>query len=371
MTSTVSLRTLRAPMALALSLWIVGQASASPYPYREALDRNSRASGLGRSEVPMLQRQPGRGARVVAEELFSRYRLAAGAINTGGEYTIEATADKIRYDGARGWYLQVLKDGTSVRYRNYPYLEEVGTRPVSEKLSNEQLEALGRAFITQELAAYVRMATNEQLEAFSSVHELQGVQEASGTAPMLESVVASTVNFSRTVDGLGIVGPGSKISIIFANDGTPVGFDFDWPTYAPTGQTQQVLDVSSIHLRGSSVLPVDPFREGSTVMRFECGYYDGGARRMDASTPVQAACAYHHVVLTVGDPVRNRLDPTDGLDTAAYIGLVPAGAIVSADPRWPEAMVLCTDDTRCGVRPAPLPAPDSPPPSTGESPEPQ
>jgi hypothetical protein len=371
MNRTDSVRTLRAPMALALALWMVGPASASPYPYRESLDRNSRASGLGRSEVPLLQRQPGRGARVVGEELFSRYRLSAGAINTGGDYTVEVSETQVRYNGARGWYLQVFKDGSGVRYRNSSYLDQVGSRPASQRLSNEQLEALGREFIAKELATYAPLATNEQLVAFTSVHELEGGQDAFTGAVSRETVASSAVSFSRTVDGVGIVGPGSKIAVIFANDGTPVGFDFDWPTYAKTGETQRVLDVSSIHRRGTTVLPVNPFRSGSTVNRFECGYLDLGVRKKGTAAPLQAACFYHYAVKTVGDAARNRVDPTDGLDVAAYAEPVPAGATVVPDLRWPEAMVLCTGDSRCGVRPAPMPEPVTAPPPTGETPEPQ
>ena len=62
-----------------------------------------------------------------------------------------------------------------------------------------------------------------------------------------------------------------------------------------------------------TALSVDPFRPSAVIRRYECGYFDGGARRGDQAAPIQTACFLHYVTQTVGDPERNRADPTDGL----------------------------------------------------------
>ena len=351
-----------AALAFVTALLLVGTASAASFPYRDDLNRTSRVAGIGPTEVPLLQRQPGRGARVVADEILRRYRDSRSAITTSGEYTQDVSPKRVRYIGASGWYLQVYGDGTAVRYRNYPYLDSAADlgRPVAARLSDERLEALGRAFIARELAGYVTLAKGEEVVAFSSVHEINGSQEnvPGSSAKRREEVVSSQVNFSRTVRGVAVVGRGSKVSVIFANNGVPLGFDLDWPTYAETGESQPVLGVTDINRRASSVLTVNPFGTGATIRRYECGYFDAGARRRDAAAPIQASCFLHYVVQTVGDTERNKLDPTDGLEKAGYAQPIPVGVRVKADQGWPEAMLLCTGAPGCGTRPPSLrPAP--------------
>lgn len=55
-----------------------------------------------------------------------------------------------------------------------------------------------------------------------------------------EKVVSSIVVFGRRVDGVDIVGPGSKIALYVANDGMVFGFDGDWPRYERTAQRQDL-----------------------------------------------------------------------------------------------------------------------------------
>ncbi len=336
--------------------------SATSLPYREILNKNSRANGLGRAKLPLLERQPGRGAKVVGAELLARYRDSRAGITTAGAYTSDANGKRVRYTGADGWYLQVYGDGSAVRYRNYPYLDSASNFPLprTERLPDNRLEALARSFIANDLARYVQLSRSDGLEAFSVVLEIDGFQQNIPGAPVREEVRASTVNFVRTVDGVPVVGRGSKVSVIFANNGMPVGFDLDWPTYAATGETQSVVGPSAVNQRALKILPVNPFAARSTIRRYECGYYDDGARRRDAKAPVQAACFIQYVATTVGDAARNKVDPNDGLFKAGYADAIPAGLVVMADQGWPQAMLLCTGEPGCGKAP-PIPVPPGDP----------
>jgi hypothetical protein len=350
---------------LAGALLLAGASSpaeAADYPYRRNWNANSRQVGLQGAVLPVLERSPGRGARVVADALVAQFRNATSGITTAGNYSIILQRDSIRYTGDTGWQLTVYGDGTAVRYRNPVALDAGRTVPLASRLSNTDLEALGRRFITEQLGRYVLVGTGETLEALKTEHQVEERQADASTAPLIQEVSASTVVFTRTVNGVGVVGSGSKVAVIFGNDHLPAGFELDWTAYQPSGRRQQTLDVSSIHRRASSVLPVDPLATGTTLQRFECGYFDNGTRRRDALAPVQPACFYHYVKQVVGDPILNRADPTDGLLKSAYGAAIPVGSTVEPDQRWPQAMQLCTGHSLCGTTgtstPGPITGPD-------------
>ncbi|WP_257457893.1 hypothetical protein [Archangium lipolyticum] len=336
-------------------------AEAADYPYRRNWNANSRETGLQGAVLPVLERAPGRGARVVADELVARFRTSTSGITTAGNYSIILQRNGIRYVGDSGWQLTVYGDGTAVRYHNPVALDAGRAVPLASRLSNTDLEALGRRFVTEQLGRHVLLGTGETLEALKTEHQVEARQADSTTAPLIQEVSASTVIFSRTINGVGVVGSGSKVAVIFGNDRLPAGFEFDWTAYQPTGRRQQTMDVNSIHRRASSVLPVDPNDPSTTLERLECGYFDNGTRRRDTLAPVQPACFYHYTKQVVGDPILNRANPADGLFKSAYGEAVPAGTTVEPDQRWPQAMLLCTGHSLCGTTGTTTPGPVSGP----------
>ncbi|MBI4511074.1 MAG: hypothetical protein HY698_15685 [Deltaproteobacteria bacterium] len=343
-------------IAIGLSVGLMlgqGKADAADYSARRTLDAASRTSGLGRSSVELLSRAKGPGQDIVMKTILEKYRTSTGGVTTSGEYQIDQQATRTRISGS-GWYLQVHGDGTMVRYRNIARLD-AGARlgkPVVYRMTNDELEKRGRDFISRDLSGFIKLGQNETLVPFKTEYQVDGGQSASGGSAT-NLVVASTVVFSRTIDGLHVVGPGSKVAITFINDGTPVGFDFDWAPYARTGRKQEVLAVSKILERGKRFLPTG----GTTkLQRFECGILDQGARRRDPSALLQSACYFHQMSTRVGDAARNRLNPADGLIRSAHADPIPAGLTVEPDLKWPQAMALCTSSTLCGK------------PTTGETP---
>lgn len=332
-------------------------AHASDYPFRTSLGLSSAASGPGRATMPLLVRRAGPGVRAAADAFVRRFAGATGNVHTRGSFrTIigpEIRIPRVRYVGDAGWDLRVYHDGTALSYRNTAYLNSASnpSRPATQRLSNDQLEALGRAFIANELGSLVPLERNETLAALFSEHRIDRAMAVGETAPVSEEVSESSVIFTRAIDSSAVIGGGSKIAIQFANDGTPVAFDIDWPVYASQGTQVDVLALDAIHRRASAVLPVDPFAHDAQLQRVECGYFDAGARRGDVTAAIQPACAYFVQTTRVGDPERNRVDPSDGLLVSAFVEPIPAGAKVAVDGRWPEALLLCTGDTRCGTAP--------------------
>lgn len=325
-----------------------GSAHAADFAFRSSLDASSKRSGLGRASVEVLTPRAGRGATAVADELFRKFRGSTSALSTAGTYSVVNRAQRVRYVGD-GWYLDVMGDGTAARYRNIKRIDEASDAGFgkSAKMDHATLERLGREFILGTLRGFVSLSTSDQLVASHSAYRVDTIGQEAATAPVQQSFALSTVIFSRTVNSVPVVGPGSKVAVLFDATGAIVGFDFDWATYEATGRTQSALDLTATHTRARSVLPNDPFAAGRTLERLECGYYDGGARRRSSATPIQAACMYHYTSLS-------RILDTSGAaeDTrAAFAVPLPVGTTVEADAKWPESLALCTGSRLCGTTP--------------------
>lgn len=317
--------------AFALTVTMTSPASAADFPQRQALEAQSARTGLGVDQLPLLKRVPGAGKEAVAGQVLSGFASARTGITTEGNFSIEV--DEVRYSltGDSGWFLTVLGDGSRIRYSNEALLEarpELAL-PLEERLSQEALESLGREFIANDLKSFAMLSAGELLvPSFTEFLVQGGGSTEPGGIVEREQVLASTVVFSRSVGGIAIVGPGSKIAVTFANDGTPVAFDIDWAQYLPTAQTQEVLPLNDILAR-SEVLGKTGGEEN--LDRIECGYFDLGGRKRDAGAVLQAGC-----FLQVS--IKNEDD--DGHVLAGIAEAIPAGASVVADESWPAALTL-------------------------------
>ena len=342
--------------ALAL-LILPGAARAKDYPQRLGFDDASRAAGLGKTAVPLLERVAGPGADTVASSVLAKFERSTSAIRTDGAVEREVDADHVTFH-TDAWTLQVAGDGTRVNYRNVARLDAAlaTARPLSERLGQDTLEALGRRFIGESLREYIELASNEEiLPLYSEFQVVGGGSTRDDVLPEAERVVANTVVFTRTVDGVPVVGGGSKIAVTFLNDGTTAAFDFDWPTYRKTDRQQEVLSVDRIRERGAEVLAFDLNAKDVKVTRFECGLFDPGVRKRDAAALVQSACFVQAERRDIIDAKLNSLDPNSGHIITAIAQALPAGALIERDDRWPEAAALLR--TTLPVEPAPTDGP--------------
>ncbi|MCB1034016.1 MAG: hypothetical protein KDD47_09310 [Acidobacteria bacterium] len=314
-----------------LLLAAAGPASAADFPERQALEARSVESGLGIDRIPLLQRLAGPGRETVAEQALARFAQAVGGVTTAGGSRLDLDEKRHGVIGDDGWFLTVYADGSRIHYDNYTFLESRPelALPLEQRLSQEVLEALGRSFVTGELQGFVSLGSGERLVPSFTEFLVQGGSSTEPGGPVEEdTVLASTIVFSRTVNGVAIVGPGSKIAVTFANDGTAVAFDVDWARYQPTGELQDVLPVAKILERSAAL------RDGvgeENLEHMECGYFDLGGRKRDVEAPLQAGC---FLQVSVETPIE------DGHLLAAYAEAVPAGVSVEADPSWPEAARL-------------------------------
>ncbi|HVK54834.1 MAG TPA: hypothetical protein VM532_07365 [Burkholderiales bacterium] len=334
---------LSAALFTAIGLSIISSPSvAADFPQRLAIAERSLKSGVGLSEVPLLRRDPGPGMGVMTEQLVANFGQSGDPITTRGALKTERTETKTSVFG-EGWSLQVYADGTRVRYRNYEYLDGANNKPVplASRMSQEQLEKYGREFIANKLGRYVVLGKNEALVPYFTEFQVGGGGSTLPDAkPVAEEVIANTVIFARSVNGVPILGPGSKIAVIFANDGQPTGFDMDWATYQPTGKTQKVSALTEVQSRARKLFPFDLSASDVKTTRFECGYFDIGARKRDVNAPIQTACLVHANKRQIVDKVAFAADPNSGHTVAAYMGPIPAGATVERDMSWPQALTL-------------------------------
>jgi hypothetical protein len=330
-------------LALFAFAWALNEpVSAADYPQRAAAATRAQKAALGQLAVPLLRRAPGLGREVVAELLLKRFSDPLASIQTSGLPVIERRKDRIDFVG-KGWIMHVDEDGSSVRYRNYGYLDGVNNKalPLAQRMSQDTLEKLGMTFIKSQLGDLIPVAANEQLLPFFSEFQVGGGGSTQlGQKPIAEEVFANTVVFSRVINGVPVIGSGSKIAIIFANNGQPVGFDFDWARYEQTGEKQVTLGITAINARAAKLSAVDLKSPYTKITRFECGYFDFGARRRDPFAPLQTACAMHMHKKEIVDAAVFAKDPNSGHTVAAYMQAIPLGLKPAADTKWPEARIL-------------------------------
>ena len=316
---------------------------AADYPQRVAAAARAQKAALGNLSVPLMRRVPGLGREVVAEMLFKQFSDPLDSIQTSGLPTIERRKDRTDYVG-KGWTMHVDEDGTSVRYRNYGYLDNANNNrplPLAQRMGQDVLEKMGLEFIKSRLGEFIPLAANEQLLPFFSEFQVSGGGPTlTGAKPVAEEVFANTIVFSRAINGIPVIGPGSKIAIIFANTGKPIGFDFDWARYEPTGEKQATLGITEINSRAAKLSAVDLKSPLTKMTRFECGYFDFGVRRRDPLAPLQTACAMHVHKKEIVDADIFAKDPNSGHTTAAFMQAIPLGTRPAVDTKWPEARLV-------------------------------
>lgn len=292
--------------------------------YLVGLTRNALQEGFGKDSVLLLSAERGPGREAVARRL--RALASAKDSRFGARLTVKgfktAPADdrNLTLIGENS-YVKISADGTKVVFRgNIDDPREVErARAAGRMIEKEELEKLGRRFVGDALADFVKLGREESLTFLGVKYLRDGEYREDGRGE--EQVVANIAVFGREVRGVPVIGSGSKVAVWFANDRQPVGFDVDWPVYNLQRTQQRALRRDRLNelVRATTVETTGSDR--ASVARFECGYVDLGATRRGA--PIQAGCAIHYAGRHEDGSVWARVE------------FVPAGEKVVADPRWP------------------------------------
>jgi hypothetical protein len=306
--------------------------------------RRSLASALGERTLPILSRRSVRAPESTLSALGDSLKKLDQSFSLE-RATREAQRGRLLV-ATTDWRLTVFGDGSAAEFVNLNASSRAHESRVepARKMSAEALQAAGRDFITRYLTDTIVLGPTERLEPELTSARTEGGVAADGTSAT-SAVVANRVVFTRVIDGIPVVGAGSKVTLTFLNDGSIESFRYDWPQYTATDRMQATADIGEILNRVSrvvglrvqdlqregeqSTLSPEQARRGRTALRrLACGYYDPGVMARDPDAPIQTGC-YYHLVETRGEG--------DYVTRAARSGAVPAGQRVEIDRRWPEA----------------------------------
>jgi hypothetical protein len=303
---------------------------AGPSEYLNSLSTRSLTNGFQRSTLVVLTPDPAPGKQVVAQRLLSKLNGNLGSRLVATNFRVSQSDNRLVFYVGENSYLDVYADGTKFRFRGDIDNAKRMARTPTGKLSNTELESLGRAFITKNLSDFVKRGRNDSITFLGTRYLHDGGTDLNGTTT--DEVIANIAIFGREVNGVPVVGSGSKIAVWFTNDRQPAAFDVDWPSYRGTGLTQRILSkeqlqtriqAANIPLKGSS---------NAKLSRYECGYVDLGATKR--GNVIQAGCSLSYVGHSGTE------NNTGESLTWARTEFVPAGSRVLGDSRWPLAQLI-------------------------------
>ena len=301
--------------------------------YRFRLNQTSLREGMPVASVPLLWRESAPGSDEVMNNLLEI--LGRMGVDTKSLEQMDQNKSNLTALGD-GWKLKVYGDGSRAAFRNYRYMEEKEVAMAKlPPLKPEQLVEMGSRFIAEVLGQHIRLTEGEALVPFGVQYQINVQQSADGKQVHEEATVAAAVVFSRTFNGVDVLGKGSKIAILYANDGTAFGFDFDWPALYPAGVDQKVVSLDELKHRAIKVSSLEEREVNVQLERFECGYYDAGQKKR-GDAPMQPACFHFYSAQSEAKAE----DGESGLLTMAFVDAVPAGSEIIADENWDTALEL-------------------------------
>jgi hypothetical protein len=241
-------------------------------PYRKSVADRSKAEALGSRMIQPLERVAGPGRDAVMARVLERF---APALDSVAVTPVRVEASFSIATG-NGWFVEVRGNGEWIRFRNHGYITQPSyvQLPIEKRPAATAIEAQARGIIASQLAEFVQLVEDEELQGWTVSYLLSMSADSSGAVE--RAVAATKVVFTRVIAGVPVLGPGGKVAVTLANDSTIVGIDIDWPQLTPTGQQVATPTIAIIRARGDEMLGIDQGITRPTERGFECGYYDPG-----------------------------------------------------------------------------------------------
>lgn len=321
-------------------------AADTAFARSDAHAARSLVNGVGTASLPVLVRDTSNPA-VVASVLLST--LCESRCN---EVARSDLPDRKRFNG-NGFHLEVFGDGSLVEFVNEVASASARSQPpTSVPMTPAALESAARSFIATKLASQIVLGPGESLVPEAVANRTVGGGAVHGpmeAAMEPARVTGNRIIFTREIDGVPVVGNGSKVIVTFLNDGTVESFRYDWPHYTKSGRitnslssaeiigrVQQVVGMRTGAPPQSFVVPAGastplPLGQNMTLNRLACGYFDAGLTNRATSAVVQSGCYYHALHSMTHDGV---------VLQAGYAGAVPGSGTPENDVSWPELAVL-------------------------------
>jgi hypothetical protein len=326
-------------MCVSSAMMLSVMAPAEELPQSKAMKQGSLANGFGASTLPVLRRSTRASQAEVASALRAAVCADCSSPRAQQDGNLQSSTERFR--------VTVSSDGTAADFRDLAVAarSHAQAKPMAQKMSAAVLQKAGLAYITAKLGTSIVLGENEELVPLLTDYRVEGAQDLS-TGVVTRSVAANRIVFGRKLNGVPVVGNGSRVVITFANDGSVESFHYDWPNYASSGSQRMVTTsallgriqqavgaragvapelTAAIPEHNEAVGPV-ALNRGTQLESMECGYYDAGA---DAGlTSVQPGCVYHAVS-----------ESPSGM-RVGYAGAVPGGEQFDADARWVETRIV-------------------------------
>lgn len=265
----------------------------------------------------------------------------------------ERTKGRLRLAGAT-WRLDVFGDGSAAEFSDTDAFARAHASGVqaAQAMSREALQTMGQKFIDEKLSKLIVLGRGERLVLAATSQRTEGGVDTKGQNAY-SAIVANRVIFTREIDGVPVVGAGSKVTVTFLNDGSLESFRYDWPNYRARAKAIKLATATEVLRRVQQVSGVrtnkdvnqelppmsdlqaikGPIKLGSKVELEDltCGYYDPGFAVRSSSASIQPGC-YYHVMETEGEG--------DYITRSGYSGAVPSATRFERDAAWPEVNVL-------------------------------
>jgi hypothetical protein len=305
-----------------LALGIVTEAKADPPMLKKSLTAVSRESGMRVAAVYLLAPRAGLGRVTVAERVLRKMRPLSAAVS---EPQVREEAGSVVVS-TEGFRLKVFGDGSRVSFRDESRASVALEPRATPERSSDELERTAREFVTETLADLVPVGARQSLVLYKMRKEVSVTGDAKTRGPEASEVMGYQVTFTRSIDGVPVVGPGSKVGIRLNRDYEVYGFDYDWQPLEITSVAQKTATLSVINERAATLArSVAP---NGVSKNFECGYLDLGSRHRDGEAPIQAGC---YSELTSASTTTS---PTGVSMTKGEQLFVPAGAEIFDDRAW-------------------------------------
>jgi hypothetical protein len=239
--------------------------------YLTNLTRKALRDGLGKDSVMILEPNRGPGRAVVAKQLLGLASRKGGPfgprLSATGLTAARSDDRNTAYVGPNSSF-KISADGTKFRFRgNIDDPNEIArARSGGRIIEKDELEKIGRRFVSDALRDFVKLGSDESL-VFLGAKYLRDEGLSADAKQRDVEVTSNVAVFGREIRGVPVIGSGSKIAVWFANDRQPVAFDVDWPVYK-VGRTRQSVLTSN---RYSS-------RDGVAFRMWLCRFWSNEAR---------------------------------------------------------------------------------------------
>jgi hypothetical protein len=266
---------------------------------RQTLTAQSESMALAAQSVTIYQSLPGPGRDVALQKISAKMHATlphvAAAIDSAAT---ETTVDDDTWTVLKGdgWLMNVRGDGDKIGF----IVSDAVSRGQSKRIALTDaprladLEPRARDFIKSTLTDVVPLQANEGLVAWRTLQSV-GTEMSDGGRSMNQYVGATQIEFRRTIDGIVVLGPGSRVSVTFAADGSVAAFDVDWSRFKSSGKKAKTVDRSTIRSRVAAQRATRGALASSVQVAdrpLECGYYDAGADKHGRSLVPACISAY-------------------------------------------------------------------------------